>query len=202
MPLDFQWLRTPHPERIWSLTARPGWLRLTARESIGSWFEQALVARRQEHFGYRAETEVEFAPWNFQQAAGLTAYYNRTQFYALAVGWDEVFGRSLTILSCSGDWPEGRLSFPLAAPVRLGENRVKLSIRVDGADLQFFYAEAGGAWRAVGPTLDATVLSDEAGRGEHGSFTGAFVGLFAFDTSGAGATADFATFEYEDIEEK
>ena len=50
LPLDFQWLRTPYPERIFSLTARPGWLRLFARESIGSWFEQALVARRQEHF--------------------------------------------------------------------------------------------------------------------------------------------------------
>jgi xylan 1,4-beta-xylosidase len=199
LPPDFQWLRTPHPERIWSLSARPGWLRLTARESIGSWFEQALVARRQEHFAYRAETEVEFAPWNFQQAAGLTAYYNRTKFHALAVGWDEVLGRSLTILSCSGDWPEGRLSFPLAAPVRLSEKRVKLAVQVDGADLQFFYAEGSGAWRAVGASLDASILSDEAGHGEHGSFTGAFVGVFAFDTSGAGATADFGSFEYEDL---
>ena len=104
LPLDFQWLRTPHPERIWSLSPRPGWLRLAGRELIGSWFEQALVARRQEHFAYRAETELDFAPSNFQQAAGLTAYYNRTKFHALAVGWDEAVGRSLTILSCLGDW--------------------------------------------------------------------------------------------------
>src|ERR1700722_5910139 len=60
LPLDFQWLRTPHPERIFSLAARPGWLRLYVRESIGSWFEQALVARRQEHFVYRAENELDF----------------------------------------------------------------------------------------------------------------------------------------------
>ena len=50
LPLDFQWLRTPEPERIFSLTAKPGVLRLFARESVGSWFEQALVARRQQHF--------------------------------------------------------------------------------------------------------------------------------------------------------
>jgi xylan 1,4-beta-xylosidase len=67
LPLDFQWLRTPQPDRIFSLSARPGWLRLIARESIGSWFEQALVARRQEHFAYRAETELEFEPSSFNR---------------------------------------------------------------------------------------------------------------------------------------
>ncbi len=202
LPLDFQWLRSPYPERIWSLAARPGWLRLTARESIGSWFEQALVARRQVHFCYRAETEVEFDPRNFQQAAGLTAYYNRTKLHALAVGWDEVLGRCLTILCSAGDYPEGRLSFPLAASVPLGEGPVRLGIRVDRADLKFLYAEAGGAWREVGPVLDASAISDEAGRGEHGSFTGAFVGVFAFDTSGAAVTADFRSFEYEGVDER
>ncbi len=32
LPPDFQWLRTPYPERIFSLSARPGHLRLIARE--------------------------------------------------------------------------------------------------------------------------------------------------------------------------
>jgi xylan 1,4-beta-xylosidase len=196
LPLDFQWLRTPRPERILSLSARPGWLRLIARESIGSWFEQALVARRQEHFAYRAETELDFRPLNFQQNAGLTAYYNRTKFHALAVTWDEARGRSLTILSCPGD-REGRLSFPLAAPEPLGDGPVRLAVEVDRAKLQFLFAEDGGAWRAVGPVLDASIVSDEAGAGEHGSFTGAFVGMFAFDTSGSAASADFRSFEYE-----
>ena len=53
LPNDFQWLRTPYPERIFSLSARPGWLRLIGRESIGSWFEQAMVARRQEFLSRR-----------------------------------------------------------------------------------------------------------------------------------------------------
>ena len=65
LPLDFQWLRTPHPERIFSLSARPAGFASIARESIGSWFEQALVARRQEHFVYRAETELDFQPSSF-----------------------------------------------------------------------------------------------------------------------------------------
>ncbi len=70
LPLDFQWLRTPNPQKLFSLTEKPGALRLFARESIGSWYDQALVARRQEHLSFRAETSLEFEPTSFQQAAG------------------------------------------------------------------------------------------------------------------------------------
>ena len=73
---------------------------------------------------------------------------------------------------------------------------MRLAVSVDHAKLQFACA-LDGAWRDVGPVLDASILSDEAGAGEHGSFTGAFVGMVAFDTSGAGFGADFRYFEYE-----
>ena len=43
---DFQWLRTPEPDEIFSTTTRPGYLRLIGRESPGSLFVQSLVARR------------------------------------------------------------------------------------------------------------------------------------------------------------
>ena len=181
-----------------SLSARPGWLRLIARESIGSWFEQSLVARRQEHFAYRAETELDFQPSTFQQAAGLAAYYNRHKFHFLAVTWDERLGRALAILSCEGDFPEGRLSFPLGSPIPLdATGPVRLAVSVDHAKLQFAYA-SGGEWRDAGPQLDASILSDEAGGGEHRSFTGAFVGMAAFDVSGSAITADFRYFEYKE----
>jgi len=113
------------------------------------------------------------------------------------VSWDENLGRSLTILSCLADFPAGRLSFPLAAPIRLGDGPVRLAVSVDHARLQFAYALADGVWRDVGPSLDASLISDEAGAGEHGSFTGAFVGMFAFDTSGAARQADFRGFAYD-----
>ena len=101
----------------------------------------------------------------------------------------------LTILSCPGDWPDGRLSFPLHPPIPLPDGPVDLAVEVAGATQQFFW-RAGGEWQPAGPPLDASVISDEGGRGEHGSFTGAFVGLLAFDTSGRAATADFASFSY------
>jgi xylan 1,4-beta-xylosidase len=73
---------------------------------------------------------------------------------------------------------------------------VRLAVSVDHAKLQFAHALDGG-WRDVGPVLDASLLSDEAGAGEHGSFTGAFIGMFAFDTSGGALAADFRYFEHE-----
>ncbi len=170
-------------------------LRLHGRESIGSWFEQALVARRQEHFRYRAETRLSFAPESYQQAAGLTTYYNRHKFHFLAVSHDARLGRVLTLMSCPGDWPDGRLTFPLAEPVSLPEAPVDLAVEVDGARQRFLW-RGSGDWVAIGPELDASLISDEAGRGEHASFTGAFVGMVAFDISGRATPADFVSFHY------
>ncbi|MGF6255478.1 glycoside hydrolase family 43 protein [Ensifer sp. LBL] len=197
LPIDFQWLRTPQPERIFSLDRRPGHLRLIGRESIGSWFEQALVARRQEHHSFRAETTVDFTAETYQQVAGLTHYYNRHKFHALGVTWHETLGRTLTILSCPGDFPHARLEFPVGGGIALPEGPLELAMEVRDNDLQFLWRASGTAeWQPIGPALDAGVVSDEGGRGEHGSFTGAFAGMFAFDTSGAGKAADFDYFRY------
>jgi xylan 1,4-beta-xylosidase len=197
LPSEFQWLRTPFPERLFSLSERPGFLRLFGRESIGSWFEQALVARRHEHLAFRAETALDFAPQTIQQAAGLVLYYNRHKFHFLAVTHDDRLGRVLTVMSCLGDWPDGRLTFPLAAPIPLpGDGEVRLRADVDGALLTLGY-DAGGGWTALNVELDASIVSDEAGRGEHGSFTGAFVGMMGFDTGGTARPADFAWFDYQ-----
>jgi xylan 1,4-beta-xylosidase len=195
LPDEFQWLRTPHPERIFSLAARPGYLRLFGRESIGSWFEQAVVARRQEHHAFRAETCLDFDPRTFQQAAGLTYYYNRYKFHALMISFDEDKGRVLQILSCLGD-PDGRLTWTAVHVDIPPSGPVELAASVDGAVLRYS-VKLDGKWAPVGGPLDASLVSDEGGvRGEHGSFTGAFVGMAAFDITGQGAAADFDWFSY------
>ena len=110
------------------------------------------------------------------------------------MSWDARLGRVLMLMSCAGDWPNSRLSYPIA-PVPLPDGPVDLAVDVRGAVQQFFW-RAGGEWTPVGPELDASVISDEGGRGEHGSFTGAFVGMLAFDTSGRAQPADFSHFAY------
>ena len=92
LPLAFQWLRSPWPDELFSLTARPGYLRLYGRETIGSQFRQALVARRQQSHCFSAVTVVEVEPRHFQQAAGLVCYYNSAKFHYLYVSHDETSG--------------------------------------------------------------------------------------------------------------
>lgn len=186
LPEVFQWLRTPHPERLFTMTGHS--LRLTGRESLGSWFEQALVARRQEHHAYRATTTLLADPPNWQRAAGLTTYYNRTKFHAALVT-REGAGRVVQIVSCLGDWPAEALTCHATLPATDGP--LTLGVQVTGAQQHF---TLNGV--AIGPVLDASLISDEGGRGEHASFTGAFVGMLAYDLTGQGWQADFTTFDY------
>ena len=190
LPTAFQWLRTPHPDRLFHM--EPGALVLTGRESLGSWFEQALVARRQESHNYRAETTVAFDPLTYQQGAGLTTYYNRYKFHAACVT-RENDGPALRILSCIGDFPSGGLTLSDPQPIAAGP--VDLAVEVTGATQQFFWRQARD-WQALGNVLDAAVISDEGAPGEHQSFTGAFVGMVAFDQTGQGREARFSRFAY------
>ncbi|KAH6620186.1 beta-xylosidase [Boeremia exigua] len=197
---DFQWLRTPEPERIFSI--QNGALHLTGREAIGSWFEQALVARRQTHFSYDAETTLAFSPTDERQFAGLTAYYCRFNFFYLTVTSHADGQRELLLLTSEASWPEGGLNFPLADPVQIPqEGKVRLALRIRGKALQFSYALEGDDLADIGPVYDASILSDECGGHQaHGSFTGAFVGVAASDLNGTESKACFDYFTYRPVE--
>jgi xylan 1,4-beta-xylosidase len=194
LPMAFQWLRTPHPERLFNLSARPGWLRLFGRETIGSQFEQSLVARRQQAFRYSAETLMEFDPAHYQQMAGLVCYYGGTKFHYLHVTTDTQLGRYLQVMSALPDQPQADA---FSAPVAIPAGPVELRVDVDLDVLRFGYRLADqGEWRFLPETFDASVLSDEASLPGTPNFTGAFVGLACQDLSGTGHTADFDYFRY------
>lgn len=194
LPDPFQWLRTPYPERLFSLSDRPGFLRLYGRETVGSLFEQALVARRQEHFRFTASTCLHFAPRCFQQAAGLILYYNSTKFFYLCISADDG-ARELQLLRAS---PELEAGTALDVLSPLPDGAIELRAQVDGESLRFAWREQGAAaWTIVPQTFDATILSDEVTWPGLPNFTGAFVGMACQDLSGAGTPADFAWFVYE-----
>ncbi|KAI0105128.1 glycoside hydrolase family 43 protein [Nemania sp. FL0031] len=197
---DFQWLRTPETDRIFAL--EDGRLTLFGRESIGSWFEQSLVARRQEHFSYDAETVVEFSPEDERQFAGLTAYYSRYNFFYLTVTAHSDGQRELLIMSSEASWPLGRLERPFPQPKKIpNEGKVKLAVTVRGRELQFWYAlENEQELQKFGPVFDASIVSDECGGHQvHGSFTGAFVGVACSDVNGTALPARFDYFIYRPV---
>lgn len=197
---DFQWLRTPEPERIFRVEG--GQLVLIGRESVGSWFEQSLVARRQTHFSYDAETVIDFAPEDERQFAGLTAYYCRYNFFYLAVTADADGQRELLLLSSEMSYPEGKLQTPFPEPVRIpNEGKVKLALTIRGDRLQFYYALEGAERKEIGPVYDASIISDECGGHQaHGSFTGAFVGMACSDVNGTALPAKFDYFLYRPVQ--
>ena len=196
LPIDFQWLRTPEPDAIFSLTARPGHLRLIGRESIGSLFTQSLVARRQQAFCFSAETRVDVAPAHFQQAAGLVCYYNSSKFHYLYISHDDAIGRHLAVMSVLPDSPQADAFTP---PIAIPPGPVELGVDVDYVRLRFRYRIAGEtAWTRLPQQFDASILSDEASAPGLPNFTGAFVGIAAQDMAGTAMPADFEWFDYRE----
>ena len=198
LPIDFQWLRTPYPEEIFSLTARPGFLRLIGRETLGSLYRQSLVARRQQAHCFSASTVIEFEPEHFQQLAGLVCYYNSTKFHYLYLSHDETLGKHLRVMSCAPDSmqadsftpsiaiPPGK---PLHLRVEVDYERMHFAYRVEGVDQE---------WQWLPQQFDASILSDECLAPGQAHFTGAFVGMACQDLAGTGKPADFDYFAYEE----
>jgi len=195
LPIDFQWLRSPFPDELFSLGARRGFLRLYGRETIGSLFRQSLVARRQQAHCYSAITAMEFEAAHYQQAAGLVCYYNSSKFHYLHVSHDEQVGRHVRVMSCTPDSPQ---SDAFTAPVKIPAGRIELRVEVDLERLRFAWRVGAGSWNWLPEVFDASILSDEATVAGNPNFTGAFVGMACQDMSGAANPADFDYFEYRE----
>ncbi|MYM35627.1 family 43 glycosylhydrolase [Duganella sp. FT94W] len=195
LPIAFQWLRTPWPEALFSLTDRPGYLRLYGRESLGSSYRQSLVARRQQAHCYSASTLVEFEPEHYQQQAGLVCYYNASKFHYLYISHDEALGKHLRVMT---SLPNHVQTDTFTAPVALPSGPVELRVEVDEERLYFGYRVAGGVWQWLPQQFDASILSDEANAPGQPNFTGAFVGVACQDMAGTALHADFDYFDYRE----
>ncbi|MDX2030010.1 MAG: glycoside hydrolase family 43 protein [Blastocatellia bacterium] len=194
LPMDFQWLRSPFPEELFSLTARPGYLRLFGRETPGSMFRQALVARRQQAHCYSASTAVEFEPQHYQQQAGLICYYNGSKFHYLYISTDEAVGKHLRVMTAHPELPDA-----FTAPIPIAANApVELRVEVDAERLRFAWRVNDTPWQWLPEQFDASILSDEAGPPGPPNFTGAFVGMACQDLAGTAYPADFDFFLYRE----
>lgn len=198
LPIDFQWLRTPRSDEIFSLTVRPGFLRLFGRETIGSPFRQSLVARRQQAHCFSAATVVEFEPEHFQQMAGLVCYYNSAKFHYLYISHDQSIGKHLRVMSCLPDSTQVD-AFTPPIPIS-GGKPVHLRVEVDFERLHFACRVEGvdHDWRWFPQQFDASILSDEATSPGLPNFTGTFVGMACQDLAGTLNPADFGFFEYQE----
>lgn len=192
----FQSLRIPLDVNIASLRERPGHLRLYGKESLTSTFTQSYVARRWQHFNFRAETKVDFRPETFQQAAGLVNYYNTKNWTALQITWDEERSTRVLDLTICDNFS---FSQPLDKGVVIPEEVEDVYLRVGVKTNIYTYAYSfdGENWHELPVSLPSYKLSDDYVEGG-GFFTGAFVGMQCQDTSGQSQPADFDYFLYQE----
>jgi xylan 1,4-beta-xylosidase len=183
----------PADPAIYSLTARPGYLRLRGGQSPVSHFQQTLLARRQQDFSFDVETYLEFNPQSYQELAGLNWRYDEDNQFFIALTFDEVKGKVIAVYSIDG----GKLEFTENTPV--GDVKgLWLGLSVRERNGFYRYSLDGKHWNTLRPMLDAAKVSDEYFRE---GFTGAFIGMFCIDTARYTATADFKYFNYKVIED-
>lgn len=191
LALEYQSLRVPMTEYFLTLSERPGYLRMYGRDGLSSKFGQSLIARRWTEFVFEADTKLEFEPEVFKQMAGLICMYDTDNYFYLHVTCDEDVGKCISILTAENKeyaYPVGFLAIEEGKPVYL-------KVKVSYDRLQFYYGIGKEQYEKIGPSFDASILSDEAC--EEGWFTGAMAGICCQDLTGSGKYADFDWFTYQ-----
>jgi xylan 1,4-beta-xylosidase len=175
-----------------NLTVRPGYLRLRGRESLTSNHHPSLIARRLTSFNATVTTKMEFKADYYLQQAGLTCYYETSNFYSVYKTYSEELGSN--IITVSGYENKKYVNGNNAHALVEKDAPVYLRAEIRTESLQFSYSTDGVTFQKLGPILDMTTLSDEAV--EFGEFTGTFVGIYVQDSHTREKYADFDYFEY------
>jgi xylan 1,4-beta-xylosidase len=198
LPDTYHSLRYPIAEEDAYIDKDKGAYCLHGQESIGSHFQQSLLARRQQAFQFSYETAVDFEPISFQQMAGLTCYYNSQKFFYLHISHDENRGKVLDLCFCAGEWA---MRYPLSKPISIPDGEtVGMRAIVDHDILFFEYKLGSGDWQRIDCRMDYSIVSDEMGDGgADANFTGSFVGFCCQDMTGSKLPAYFSYVNYNEI---
>jgi alpha-N-arabinofuranosidase len=177
-------VRNPASEN-YSLSARPGYLRLTGTEiSLSDVGSPTLLVRPQTHLRMAVSTEVDTAP-NLESRAGLVIRGNEDNHYELVVEGSNGGGRVVVLRTRIGGKTEEVKRVPVAP------GKVRLFVKGEKDTYGFSFGPPGAEPVAMG-TAPTTPFAYE----KSGSFTGAFVGLYAHTkNSRVPFVADFSSFE-------
>ena len=183
--LSWNFLRNPRA-CDWSLSARPGFLRLAGSAvTLDEADSPAFVGRRQQHIKCRALTRLEFVPAAGDEA-GLTVLMNNEHHYDLAVTAGGG-GREVIVRRRIGDLSS------IVFRREVGPGSLTLEVRDEGGTYTFSYG-VGADPLAKAATGSARYLSSEVA----GGFTGVYLGLYATGNGEAATSpADFDWFDYE-----
>ena len=192
--LEWNFVRDPEPSR-YSLSARPGWLRLLgAAATLGTHAPQTLLLRRQRHFDLRAATLMEFAPARNGEEAGLVLRMTDELHADFCVVREN--GTARLVLRRT-DPKSCREISNVPAP----KGAVELCVVADAENYRFLWKGSDGTSGEAGsiPAADITVEASWA-KGGVMCFTGMMIGVYATGNGSDSTTpADFDWFDYEPL---
>lgn len=182
--LGYEWnlLRTPR-HQIYSLTQRPGFLRLYLHPSQVTELENcSFIGRRQQDLCFAARTVMEFDPED-GEACGMIMLMNHE--YHITLLLEKTEGETvLSVYRCYA----GKET--MIGRVPCDSKRVWLKITAYEQDYSFQMAKEPEEWIPVAEHVDGTLLSKETA----GGFTGAYVGLYG--TSRGRETSNYADYDW------
>lgn len=191
--LDDRWnfIRTPRGN-FWSVTERPGFLRLKAKkETIMEEENPSFVGRRQQHINFFAQTVMEFQPHTDKETAGMVLLQNHNYQFRMEVirQNNQNFIRLIR--------REAGVDEEIAAkPV--DKSKVYLKVEAIGQQYSFYYTTKPFDWELLRAGTDGTILSTD----KAGGFVGAYIGMYCSANGGSSDNyADFDWFEYHDTED-
>ncbi len=191
--LAWHWnfLRTPSTG-FWSLSERPGYLRLRLRpETLNQRANPSFVGRRQQHINFAVRAMMEFTPDNPQECAGLVLLQNN-DFHFRFVLAGSTGDKALVRLVQRKDGIE-----TILAEREFGAGRVYFKVETTGQQYNFFVADQPENWQTVAQSVDGRILSTNLA----GGFVGAYIGMYASSNGHPSQNfADFDWFEYLQIE--
>lgn len=189
--LDKRWEFVRNPfDGAWSLTERPGFLRLwTCDGLLGEIQARNTLVRREEELSFDASTCLEFSPARDGEQAGLVSYYGIVNY----LRWSLCFHSGRRVLRLVANKGYGE---ELVAEVRdVPAKPVFLKEEARGQRRTFSYSYDGQEWTTVAE-VKTTFLSDEGVPSGHKHHTGTLTGIYA-NNGGRGSRipADFDWFE-------
>jgi len=182
-------VRTPR-EESWTLSERPGHLRLRLRpETLAGRAHPSFVARPLEHMDFAAEAALEFEPEAGDDCAGLALRLNDDHHVQLVVT-GRAAARVVRAVVREGEDPAR-----VVAEAPAGAGRVLLGVRARGQDYELRFGAGPDAWRTLA-RVDGRLLSSHPS----GVFVGTVVGMYASGNGRRSAgRADFDWFEYRGL---
>ncbi len=185
--LCWNFLRNPHAQD-WSLTERPGWLRLYGSSlTFDDQDSPAFLGRRQQHFSCKVRTLLDFTPQYEGEEAGLVVLANEKHHYEIAVTCIDN-RRSIIVRRRIGDL------VAIVASQIIDDSPVELEIQATPEIYTLAFSQHGQPFHKLA-TAATRYLSSEVAA----SFTGVYLGMYASGNGKANSTpADFDWFDYQE----